>query len=87
MGQAKGTVMALISPRIVEQQYGIPADRLRRWRQQGIGPEFFQFTPRTISYSAEYLHDWINDPANALLAGAATGDTGPGRPEKATTES
>ncbi|MFF2317966.1 helix-turn-helix transcriptional regulator [Arthrobacter sp. NPDC058097] len=79
--------MALISPRIVEQQYGIPADRLRRWRQQGIGPEYFQFTPRTISYSAEYLHDWINDPANAPLTGAATGDTGPCRPEKATTES
>lgn len=39
--------MALISPRVVEQQYGITATQLRRWRRLGIGPEYFQFTSRT----------------------------------------
>ncbi|WP_139006917.1 helix-turn-helix transcriptional regulator [Arthrobacter crystallopoietes] len=57
--------MALISPRIVEQQYGITVTQLRRWRRLGIGPEYFQFTSRTVCYSEEYLHDWLLDPDNA----------------------
>ncbi|GAB2722741.1 hypothetical protein ACX801_20965 [Arthrobacter bambusae] len=59
--------MALISPNAVQQRYGIPAAQLRRWRQHRIGPDYFQFTPRTTSYSEEYLNDWLNDPANAHL--------------------
>jgi hypothetical protein len=51
----------------VARQYGIPAAKLRQWRQQGVGPEYFQFTPRTVSYSDDYLRDWFNDPRNAHL--------------------
>jgi hypothetical protein len=51
----------------VARQYGIPATQLRQWRQQGIGPEYFQFTARTVSYCDGYLRDWFNDPQNADL--------------------
>lgn len=59
--------MALISPTKVARQYGISAALLRQWRRQGIGPEYFQFTARTISYADDYLQDWLNDPDNAHL--------------------
>ncbi|MEW1812514.1 hypothetical protein AB0284_17635 [Pseudarthrobacter phenanthrenivorans] len=59
--------MALISPTTVARQYGISSTQLRQWRRQGIGPEYFQFTSRTISYSDDYLRDWFNDPKNAGL--------------------
>ncbi|WP_427008548.1 helix-turn-helix transcriptional regulator [Pseudarthrobacter sp. H2] len=59
--------MALISPTKVEREYGIPVARLRRWRQHGIGPEYFQLTPRSIGYYTGDLADWIQDPANAQL--------------------
>lgn len=59
--------MALISPLIVEQKYGISVAQLRHWRQHGIGPEYFQFTTRSICYSEEYLSDWFGYPANARL--------------------
>ena len=66
--------MALISPPTVARQYGVSPTQLRRWRRQGIGPEYFQFTARTISYCDDYLRDWFNDPGNAgLLAGARAG--------------
>ena len=48
-------------------QYGVSSALLRQWRQQGVGPEYFQFTARTISYSDDYLRDWFNDPQNAEL--------------------
>lgn len=48
-------------------QYGVPATTLRRWRRRGIGPEYFQFTARTVSYHDGYLRDWFNDPRNADL--------------------
>ncbi|UKA77629.1 helix-turn-helix transcriptional regulator [Arthrobacter sp. FW306-07-I] len=70
--------MALISPTTVARQYGVSSTQLRQWRQQGIGPEYFQFTARTVSYVDDYLRDWFNDPNNAgLLAEgpAATGQT------------
>jgi hypothetical protein len=51
----------------VARQYGIPATQLRQWRQQGVGPEYFQFTARTVSYCDDYLRDWFNDPRNAGL--------------------
>lgn len=41
--------------------------QLRQWRRRGIGPEYFQFTARTVSYSDDYLRDWFNDPRNADL--------------------
>lgn len=41
--------------------------QLRQWRRRGIGPEYFQFTARTVSYSDDYLRDWFNDPLNAHL--------------------
>ncbi|MHC8609958.1 hypothetical protein ACW4FP_20165 (plasmid) [Paenarthrobacter ureafaciens] len=59
--------MALISPTEVARQYGVPATMLRQWRRQGIGPEYFQFTARTISYCDDYLRDWFNDPRNTDL--------------------
>ncbi|MET3774056.1 hypothetical protein [Arthrobacter nitrophenolicus] len=59
--------MALISPSTVATQYGISSAQLRQWRQRGVGPEYFQFTARTISYSDDYLRDWFNDPRNAEL--------------------
>ncbi|MBT2523244.1 AlpA family transcriptional regulator [Arthrobacter sp. ISL-28] len=67
MGQAKGTVMALISPSVVEQNYGIPVAQLRRWRTAGIGPEYFRLGPRSIGYYAPDVDDWLEDPANAHL--------------------
>ncbi|MFJ5695121.1 hypothetical protein ACIP9X_14905 [Arthrobacter sp. NPDC093125] len=67
MGQAKGTVMALIPPTAVEQHYGIPVARLRRRRNAGIGPENFQLGPRSIASYAPDLDDWLRDPANAHL--------------------
>lgn len=48
-------------------QYGISSALLRQWRQQGVGPEYFQFTARTVSYCGDYLRDWFNDPQNAEL--------------------
>ncbi|MEW1808773.1 hypothetical protein [Pseudarthrobacter sp. NPDC080039] len=59
--------MALISPIEVAKQYGVSSTQLRQWRQQGIGPEYFQFTARTVSYADDYLRDWFNDPNNAGL--------------------
>ncbi|MFP3581359.1 transposase [Arthrobacter sp. SIMBA_036] len=59
--------MALISPATVARQYGVSPTQLRQWRRQGIGPEYFQFTARTVSYSDDYLRDWFNDPRNAHL--------------------
>lgn len=59
--------MALISPTKVAREYGISSTRLRQWRRRGVGPEYFQFTARTISYSDDYLRDWFNDPRNAGL--------------------
>jgi predicted DNA-binding transcriptional regulator AlpA len=59
--------MALISPTVVEQKYGIPATQLRRWRQAGIGPEYFRLGPRSIGYYAADVDDWFEDPANAYL--------------------
>jgi hypothetical protein len=59
--------MALISPATVARQYGVPATTLRQWRRRGVGPEYFQFTARTVSYSDDYLRDWFNDPRNADL--------------------
>lgn len=59
--------MGLISPATVARQYGVPATTLRQWRRRGIGPDYFQFTPRTVSYSDDYLRDWFNDPRNADL--------------------
>ncbi|MGN7150782.1 hypothetical protein ACTHQ6_17490 [Arthrobacter sp. SAFR-179] len=59
--------MALISPTTVARQYGVSPTLLRQWRQQGLGPEYFQFTARTISYCDDYLRDWFNDPSNAGL--------------------
>ena len=49
------------------RNYGVSATLLRQWRQRGIGPEYFQFTARTVSYSDDYLRDWFNDPRNANL--------------------
>jgi len=51
----------------VARQYGISSTQLRQWRQQGIGPEYFQFTARTVSYADDYLRDWFNDPNNTGL--------------------
>jgi hypothetical protein len=51
----------------VARQYGVSATKLRQWRRRGIGPEYFQFTARTVSYSDDYLRDWFNDPRNAEL--------------------
>lgn len=48
-------------------QYGISSALLRQWRRRGVGPEYFQFTARTISYSDDYLRDWFDDPRNAEL--------------------
>lgn len=59
--------MALISPTEVARQYGLTPAQLRQWRQQGLGPEYFQFTARTISYCDDYLRDWFNDPRNTDL--------------------
>ncbi|TPV48108.1 hypothetical protein FJ661_19685 [Pseudarthrobacter phenanthrenivorans] len=59
--------MALISPTTVARQYGVSPTQLRQWRRHGIGPEYFQFTARTVSYSDDYLRDWFNDPRNAEL--------------------
>ncbi|BCW86503.1 hypothetical protein [Paenarthrobacter ureafaciens] len=59
--------MALISPTKVARQYGISAALLRQWRRQGVGPEYFQFTARTVSYVDDYFRDWFNDPDNAHL--------------------
>lgn len=59
--------MALISPTEVARQFGISSAQLRQWRRRGIGPEYFQFTPRTVSYADDYLRDWFNDPNNAGL--------------------
>lgn len=56
MGQAKGTVMALISPTVVEQKYGIPVAQLRRWRAAGTGPEYFRLRLRSIAYYTPDLH-------------------------------
>lgn len=67
MGQAKGTVMALISPTVVEQKYGIPVAQLRRWRAAGTGPEYFTLGPRSIRYYIPDLDDWLRDPANTHL--------------------
>ena len=52
------------------RQYGVSPALLRKWRRQGIGPEYFQFTTRTVSYCDDYLQDWFNDPRNADLVGA-----------------
>lgn len=72
--------MALISPPEVARQYGIPATQLRQWRRRGVGPEYFQLTARTVSYSDDYLRDWFNDPRNAgLLAEAPATAYGPCR--------
>ena len=49
--------MALISPTTVKREYGIPVARLRRWRRHGIGPEYFQLTPRSIGYYTGDLAD------------------------------
>ena len=56
--------MRLIPPSTVEQHYGIPTTELRRWRTTGVGPEYFQLTPKTVRYLDDYLHDWFNNPAN-----------------------
>ena len=61
--------MALISPTIVEQKYGIPVEQLRRWRQAGTGPEYFRLGPRSIGYYAADVDDWFTDPANTHLHG------------------
>jgi hypothetical protein len=61
----------------VARQYGVSAAQLRQWRRRGIGPEYFQFTARTVSYSDDYLRDWFNDPRNAgLLSGNLSGSVG-----------
>lgn len=62
--------MALISPTTVARQYGVSPTQLRQWRRRGIGPEYFQFTTRTISYCDDYLRDWFKDPRNAELVRA-----------------
>ncbi|MFC9335781.1 hypothetical protein [Arthrobacter sp. NPDC057009] len=49
------------------RQYGVSAAQLRQWRRRGVGPEYFQFTARTVSYFDDYLRDWFNDPRNADL--------------------
>jgi hypothetical protein len=59
--------LALISPTTVARHYGVSPELLRQWRQRGIGPEYFQFTARTVSYCDDYLRDWFNDPRNAGL--------------------
>jgi hypothetical protein len=51
----------------VARNYGVSPTLLQQWRQRGIGPEYFQFTARTVSYSDDYLRDWFNDPRNAHL--------------------
>jgi hypothetical protein len=68
--------LALISPTKVARQYGVSSTQLRQWRRRGIGPEYFQFTARTVSYSDDYLRDWFSDPSNAgLLAGDLPGSS------------
>lgn len=69
IGLAKGTVLALISPTNVAKQYGVSPELLRQWRRRGVGPEYFQFTARTISYCDDYLRHWFNDPRNTDLLG------------------
>jgi hypothetical protein len=56
----------------VARQYGVSSTQLRQWRRRGIGPEYFQFTARTVSYSEEYLRDWFSDPRNAGLLSGVT---------------
>jgi predicted DNA-binding transcriptional regulator AlpA len=51
--------MALIPPRAVQQQYGIPANMLAAWRRQGVGPEYFTLGPRSIRYYPGDIDDWI----------------------------
>lgn len=70
--------MALISPTTVARQYGVSSTQLRRWRRRGVGPEYFQFTARTVSYSDDYLRDWFNDPRNAELLSAGQRPRTPG---------
>jgi hypothetical protein len=59
--------MALISPAVVEREYGITTAQLRCWRLAGIGPEYFRLGPRSIGYYTADLEDWLEDPANAHL--------------------
>jgi hypothetical protein len=57
----------LISPKNVEQKYGITVDELARWRRTSIGPEYYRIAPRVIRYGTDDLYDWFTDPQNARL--------------------
>src|SRR3712207_6873729 len=60
------SIMALISPTVVEQKYGIPAAQLRRWRAAGTGPEYFRLGPRSIRYYIPDLDDWLDRKSTRL---------------------
>lgn len=59
--------MPLISPRQVEQRYGVPSEELARWRRAGIGPQYYRITARVIRYGTDDLNEWFTDPINAHL--------------------
>lgn len=59
--------MALISPKQVEQKYGVPTEELARWRRAGTGPQYYRITARLIRYGTDDLDEWFTDPNHKQL--------------------
>lgn len=59
--------MALISPKSVEQKYGVSTAELGQWRQTGKGPQFYRISARVVRYGTDDLDKWFLDPVNVHL--------------------
>lgn len=64
-----------LSPREVEEEYGISFKTLEKWRAEGRGPAYIKPSPRLVLYERARIETWltshrvltVDDPAGLRL--------------------
>jgi hypothetical protein len=75
----KTTGKRLMTPRDLDEEFGVGIIRQRKMRARGVGPEFVRAGYRTIYYRREKVLEWI-----ASLPSGGGQAPGRSRPRKAT---
>jgi hypothetical protein len=51
--------MAMLDPIKAAERLGIPAQRLKNWRNSGLGPAFVRLSHKTVVYDSETIDEFI----------------------------
>ena len=73
------TETQILSPKQVEDVYGLKPNHLAQLRYQDTGPRYIQATPRTVMYRRSDIENWLSantvdtEDSKRIKAPAATG--------------